>query len=346
MLLKSADKKDDQIIELERLVSIAPSDKKTRIEQELRNVRSGLKGEQEAAYLIDFDLKDSRNTLVLHDLRFEIDGRVAQIDHLLLHRTLTVYALETKSFHAGLKITEEGEFMRWNGFKKTYEGMASPVAQNDRHIAVLKDVFEQIDMPTRLGLRLAPTFESFVLISPNARVDRPKKYDTSRVLKADMLMDALDKRFEQEGVFERLASTAKLVSLETLMDIGQQLIQRHQPAKFNYAARFGLADADSAALVVEEPDPVAYVAEAAPAVAEQQKVDNGVKCRSCESGNLSVQYGKYGYYFKCADCDGNTPIKVSCGKEDHKERIRKDGPKFFRECEQCKTSSLYFVNPT
>ena len=107
-----------------------------------------------------------------------------------------------------------------------------------------------------------------------------------------------------------------------------------------------MADADSAALVVEEPDPVAYVAEAAPAVAEQQKVDSGVKCRSCESGNLSVQYGKYGYYFKCADCDGNTPIKVSCGKEDHKERIRKDGPKFFRECEQCKTSSLYFVNPT
>lgn len=346
MLLKSADNKDDQIIDLERLVSTAPADKKAKIEQELRNVRAGLKGEQEAAYLIDFGLKDSRNTLVLHDLRFEIDGRVAQIDHLLLHRTLTVYALETKSFHAGLKITEEGEFMRWNGFKKTYEGMASPVAQNDRHIAVLKDVFEQVDMPTRLGLRLGPTFESYILVSPNARVDRPKKYDTSRVLKADMLMDALDKRFEKEGVFERLASTAKLVSFETLNDIGQQLIKRHQPASFNYAARFGLADADSAALVIKEPDHVAYVAEAAPAVAEQQKADSGVKCRSCESGNLSVQYGKYGYYFKCADCDGNTPIKVSCGKEDHKERIRKDGSKFFRECEQCKTSSLYFVNPT
>lgn len=57
-----------------------------------------------------------------------------------------------------------------------------------------------------------------------------------------------------------------------------------------------------------------------------------------------MQYGKYGYYFKCADCDGNTPIKIGCGHDGHKERIRKDGVKFFRECEQCKTSSLYFVN--
>jgi hypothetical protein len=340
MLLKSADKKDEQIAELERLVSIAPTGSKARIEQELRNIRAGLKGEQEAAYLIDFGLRESRNTLVIHDLRFEIDGRVAQIDHLLLHRSLTVFVLETKSFHAGLKITEEGEFLRWNGFKKAYEGMASPVAQNERHIAVLKDVFDRVDMPTRLGLRLAPTFESYILVSPNARVDRPKKYDTSRVLKADMLMDALDKRFEKEGVFERLTSTAKLVSLETLEDIGRQLIARHQPVKFDYAAKFGLNKVADPAPVVEEPTPVAYIA-----VADQIKIDDRAKCRGCESGNLSVQYGKYGYYFKCADCDGNTPTKIGCGKDGHKERIRKDGPKFFRECEQCKTSSLYFVNP-
>lgn len=345
MLLKSADKKDEQILTLERLVSIAPSDNKTKIEQELRNVRAGLKGEQEAAYLIDFGIKDSKNTLVIHDLRLEVDGRVAQIDHLLLHRTLTVFVLETKSFHAGLKITEDGEFLLWNSFKKSYEGMASPVAQNDRHISVLKDVFELIDMPTRFGLRLAPTFESYILVSPKARVDRPKKYDTKRVLKADMLMDALDKRFEQEGVFERLANTAKWVSFETLKDIGQQLIQRHKPASFNYAARFGLSESHSPIQVVEEPAPAPYVAVTEQVVTEPKKTRIHVKCRSCGSLNLSVHYGKYGYYFKCAECDANTPIKISCGKDGHKERIRKDGHKFFRECEQCKTSSLYFLNP-
>lgn len=337
MLLKSADKKDDQIAELEQLVSIAPADRKAKIEQELRNVRAGLKAEQEAAYLIDFHLKDSKNTLVIHDLRLEVGGRVAQIDHLLLHRTLTVFVLETKSFHAGLKITEDGEFLRWNGYKKTYEGMASPLAQNERHIVVLEDAFKKIDMPTRLGMRLSPTLESYILVSPNARVDRPKKHDTSRVLKADMLMDAIDKRFEKEGLLETIASMAKFVSSDTIMDIGRQLVRQHQPIKFDCAARFGLSEVSPAVSVVEQPAPKAYVAASG-------QPDSNPKCRSCASGNLSAQYGKYGYYFKCTDCDSNTPIKIGCGKDGHKERIRKDGPRFFRECEQCATSNLYFVN--
>lgn len=339
MLLKSADKKDEQVADLERLLSIAPSEKKAKIEQELRNIRAGLKAEQEAAYLIDFHLKDSKNTLVIHDLRIEVGGRVAQIDHLLLHRTLTAFVLETKSFHAGLKITEEGEFLRWNGRKKTYEGMASPLAQNDRHIVVLKDAFNQIDMPVRLGMRLSPTFESYILVSPNARIDRPKKHNTSRVLKADMLVDAIEKRFEKEGVLETIASMAKCVSANTLEDIGRQLVLSHLRSKFDYAARFGLTDVSQAVSVIREPAPKAYAA-------DRGWADEKLKCRLCSSGNLSVQYGKFGYYFKCTDCDGNTPIKVSCGQDGHKERIRKDGPKFFRECEQCKTRSLYFVNPT
>jgi len=337
MILKSTDKKNDQIEELERLVSIAPSDRRAKIEQELRAVRAGLKAEQEAAYLIDFHLKDSKNTLVIHDLRLEVGGRVAQIDHLLLHRTLTAFVLETKSFHAGLKITDDGEFLRWNDYKKTFEGMASPVAQNERHVVVLKDAFKQLDMPTRLGMRLSPTFEPYVLVSPNARVDRPKKHDTSRVLKADMLIDAIDKRFEKEGVLETVAAMAKFVSTDTLLDIGRQLVRRHQPIKFDYAAKFGLSGVAATASVVEEPAPVAYVA-------DKEQTAEKPSCRSCSSEKLSIQYGKYGYYFKCADCDGNTPIKIGCGKNGHKERIRKDGPKFFRECEQCNSSALYFVN--
>jgi len=337
MLLKSADRKDEQIAELERLASIAPADRRAKIEQALRAVRAGLKAEQEAAYFIDFHLKDSKNTLVIHDLRLDVGGRVAQIDHLLLHRSLTAFVLETKSFHAGVKITDDGEFLRWNDYKKTYEGMASPVAQNERHVGVLKDAFKQLDMPTRLGMRLSPTFEPYVLVSPNSRVDRPKKHETSRVLKADMLIDAIGKRFEKEGVLETVAAMAKFVSTDTLLDIGRQLVRRHQPIKFDYAAKFGLSGMAATTSVVEEPAPAAYVA-------DREQTTEKPRCRNCSSEKLSIQYGKYGYYFKCADCDGNTPIKIGCGKEGHKERIRKEGLKFFRECEQCNSSVLYFVN--
>jgi len=337
MLLKSADRKDEQIAELERLASIAPADRRAKIEQALRAVRAGLQAEQEAAYFIDFHLKDSKNTLVIHDLRLDVGGRVAQIDHLLLHRSLTAFVLETKSFHAGVKITDDGEFLRWNDYKKTYEGMASPVAQNERHVVVLKDAFKQLDMPTRLGMRLSPTFEPYVLVSPNSRVDRPKKHETSRVLKADMLIDAIGKRFEKEGVLETVAAMAKFVSTDTLLDIGRQLVRRHQPIKFDYAAKFGFSGMAATTSVVEEPAPAAYVA-------DREQTTEKPRCRNCSSEKLSIQYGKYGYYFKCADCDGNTQIKIGCGKEGHKERIRKEGLKFFRECEQCNSSVLYFVN--
>lgn len=318
MILKHADNKDAQITQLEQLLTMAPADSRTMVERELRTVRAGLKGEQEAAYLIDFDMKESTKTGVIHDLRMEVGERVAQVDHLLIHRTLNIFVLETKHFNTGIKITEDGEFLRWNDYKKTYEGMASPLAQNERHIAVLKDALNQIEMPTRLGMRLSPVFHSYILVSPNARIDRPKRFDTSRIIKADMLGKAIDTKFEKERVLDTLGSMSRFVSKDTLEEIGRKLVALHQPASFDYAARFGIV--------------------------KEESVSHTNKCRGCGSGDLSVEYGRYGYYFKCRACDGNTPIKLDCGQRGHKERIRKENRNFYRECKECGTSSLFFVN--
>lgn len=337
MILKPYRGKDADINELEALLAAATAGDKPRIEQELWRVRAGSKGEKESAYYIDFDCGPSQNRVVLHDLRFEINGRVAQIDHLMINRLLDVYVFETKHFNSGIKITEEGEFMRWNDYKKAFEGMASPLAQNERHIQVLKDIFNQIEMPTRLGMRLPPSFQTLILISPNARIDRPKKFDTSRVVKADALEKTLMKDFDNAGVFSSLGSAAKIVSLETIQDIGRQLLLRHSPIKIDYAARLGL-----------NTEPVQVVAPVVPAAKPtapaSASVSEAPKCRACGSDKLSIQYGKYGYFFKCAACGGNSPIKLGCGVEGHKERLRKEGNSFYRECGECKSSSLYFRN--
>lgn len=174
MIIKSIDDKNVAVDVLEGLAGQADGQARKNIEVELRNVRSGHKGEKDAAYFIDFDLQKSKNWVVIHDLRVEAAGRVAQIDHLLINRVLQIYVLESKSFHSGMKITEEGEFLRWNDWKKTYEGMPSPLAQNERHVAVLQDAIKEISLPTRLGLRLEPTYEPYVLVSSQARIDRPK----------------------------------------------------------------------------------------------------------------------------------------------------------------------------
>ena len=311
-------------------MAAAPADRKRRIEQELRVVQAGVKGEQEAAYLIDFHFKDRESWVVIHDLRLEIDGRVAQIDHLLLHRCLDCYVLETKHFSSGMKITEDGEFLRWNHYKKTYEGMASPLAQNDRHVAVLRDAFDRIEMPTRLGVRLSPVFYPFVLVSPTARVDRPRKFDSSRIIKADALRDTINGLIDKTSVLNAIGSAARLVSVETLQEIGKQLVALHKPAAFDVAARFGITDRESTP---------------APAMSRVRIRGEKASCRACGSETLAIQYGKFAYYFKCTACGGNTPIKLTCGHAGHRERLRKDVARFYRECAECKSSSLYFVNP-
>ena len=339
MILKRIDNKDNQISELEHLLAIAPKDRKPMIEKELRLLRAGIKGEQEAAYLIDFDFKPSANTMVIHDLRLKISNRVAQIDHLLIHRTLNIFVLETKWFHSKMKITEHGDFLIWNNYKKAYGGMASPFTQNERHIAVLADAFKKIEMPSRIGMKLSPVFHSLVLISPEAVIERPSKYDTSHIIKADILKQTVDNQFEANGFFENVRSLSRVVSTETVKDIGYRLIALHKPATFDYVAKFGitgdhLKDKNNENLH----SPKIRVLKAVPSFSKP-------KCRHCNSDNMIVQYGRYGYYFKCNSCNKNTPINISCCKKGHKERIRKEGQYFYRECIDCKTSSLFFVNP-
>lgn len=348
MLIKHADSKQPAVDILENLKRRpdATEAQQQAVDKELKLLRAGIKGEEESAYLIDFDFKASKMTAVIHDLRLEINGRVAQIDHLLIHRTLTVFVLETKHFNSGMKITDEGEFLRWNDYKKTYEGMPSPLAQNERHIEVLKDAFGTIDMPTRLGIRLSPTYESYVLASAGARIDRSKKFDSSRIIKADVLLKTIEKQWDNEGLLDTLGSMSKLVSTETVEGIAKKLCSLHRPIVIDYAAKFGFGasppiPAETQSPKVPSPAPVAMT-EIPPPVTE---TTTNLVCRQCGSDKISVQYGKYGYYFKCAACEGNTPIKLGCGQDGHKERLRKDGRRFYRECAECKTSSQFFENP-
>lgn len=99
MILKETDSKAGQLAELEALMAApgVPPEKKLQIERELKILRAGIKGERDSAYDIDFYSGASKNRIVIHDLRLELNGRVAQIDHLVLNRLLEVYVLETKT---------------------------------------------------------------------------------------------------------------------------------------------------------------------------------------------------------------------------------------------------------
>jgi hypothetical protein len=223
MILKSADDKFPSVAKLEVLLKTGrvPPEKRDMVEKELKILKAGVKGEEESAYQIDFYLRDSKNTMVIHDLRLELaDSRVAQIDHLLIHRTFRFYILETKHFAHGIKITDTGEFLRWNDWKKHFEGMPSPIEQNQRHALVLGKVLEEMGISS-------PTIRSLILVAPNARIDRPKAdaFDTSMVVKADQFLSALDKDLAEAGAISLFGGLAKTLWQGSHEDVAKKLIE-------------------------------------------------------------------------------------------------------------------------
>jgi hypothetical protein len=198
MLIKARDNHDVDVETLRVLLDRQlPAKQRFLIEREIKCIGSGARGEESSAYYIDFRYKDSENWAVIHDLRLEHRGFVAQIDHLLINRFLDIYVLESKNYYYGIKITPEGEFLVWNG--KTFIAIESPIEQNKRHIDLLDKLLQQTGIvPTRLGIPISPSFLNYVMVAPNSRVDRPAKakFDTDMVIKADALMAAINKRID------------------------------------------------------------------------------------------------------------------------------------------------------
>ena len=154
MQLKATDDKQPDLDVLEGLLARPDLDPRRRrqIQDELWNIRAGEKTERDAHYEIEFHLGENRNHVTIHDLRLDIEGKVAQIDHLIIARLLEVWVCESKSFSQGVSINEQGEWTTWRDRRPV--GIPSPIEQNRRHIAVLERVVNSgtLNLPRRLGL--------------------------------------------------------------------------------------------------------------------------------------------------------------------------------------------------
>lgn len=260
MQIKAADDRQPDVDALTTLLDRSDVDAPTRkrIDQEIRQIRAGAAGERDAAYQIEFDLADSANRVTIHDLRLEVGGRVAQIDHLVINRLLDIWVLESKHFAEGVAINDHGE---WTGFfgGRAY-GMASPVEQNRKHIAVLEQVFATglVALPKRFGIAtIKPWIRGLVLVSTGARITRPRtKAAQSQVegpdsvIKADQLIATIDGDFDRRSTI----AIAKVVGAGKIERIGRDLAALHRPARNDWLARFGLSET-RAIIATRAPEP-------------------------------------------------------------------------------------------
>ena len=250
MLLKSADDKSGDVAALEALVRQSDVDARQRraIQDEIWSIRLGMKAEADAAYQLDFDLRDSKHWAVIHDLRIDLDGRVAQMDHLVISRLLEVFVCESKSYTGGVKITERGEWSTYRDRRPV--GIPSPVEQNRRHIAVLEEIVKRgyVELPQRI-VAIKPTYKNIILVSPGGLITRPRKMlpELDSVVKVDQFRTHLLNR----DISDR--QILKLVGSDTLADFGRQLVALHRPAKIDWAAKFGLPPTAPAAAPIAGP---------------------------------------------------------------------------------------------
>ena len=244
MIIKSF---QDRGSDIEALASLAarldcPPRTRNDIEVEQRKIRAGQKGEKDAAYSIDFFLGPRDEWAVIHDLPLEWQGRVAQIDHLLINRMLDVWVCESKHFSEGVSINEHGEFTSF--FNNRPRGIESPIEQNHRHVKVLESVLGSsiLPLPTRLGMTIRPNIRSVVLVSAQARISRPKQAfpGVETVIKADQLRSTINRAMDAMGVAGTFLAATKIIGVDTLRELANGLARLHRPRRFDWHARFGM----------------------------------------------------------------------------------------------------------
>jgi len=303
LIIKPADDRTHDIETLTALLNRADAATARRIEQEIRQIKAGIRGEEEAAYEMRVRLGDHPGRMVLHDLRIEHEGLVAQIDHLMINRLLDFWVCESKHFAEGVAINEHGEFTAFFG-SKPY-GVPSPIQQNARHITILKRFLDSgaVKLPTRLGFTIKPSLNSLVLVSKGARISRPKAKvpGLESVVKVDQLFQVTDKALDDSNPL----TLAKVVSEQTVQDLAREIARHHKPASFNWAAKFGLPpwvarDAPALARQPHQAGPGAAVSmapgarlpamppavvpvdiQATPAQAERDKPAREYRCHAC-----------------------------------------------------------------
>jgi hypothetical protein len=230
MLLKKADDKSKRLALLEdlQLSTLLDASQKKWLRQELIRVRKGMKGERDSAYYLDQYFKNGENHVVLHDLRIEFEGDVAQIDHLVINRTGFVFLIETKNYAGDVKINSHGEFVV--DYDGEEFGVPSPIEQSHRHERIVRRLMERLEIRNRTGGALE--CHHVVMFNAKSIIKRPpaSEFDTSNVIKADQFPSWHAKFVDKAtGVASIIQGLANVRARETVKEWGEKLARQHRP---------------------------------------------------------------------------------------------------------------------
>lgn len=287
--------------------------------------QAGMAAEKQMAFYLKRAFEDNPEVIILNNLRFNFNDDPAQIDHLVIHK-YGMIIIESKSVTSEVIINKRGEWIR--RYKQHDQGMASPIKQAERQANYLKKSLKRYGPKLPCGFLSQPTYDKLpidlvVAISDSGIIKPAKGAECDDVCKADevsdRVLDIIEGYKEELSVFRPFTMDA-----ETRESICTFLIKAHTPHE-----KMPLKTMEPKSLIE---------------VASQKIKEPSFRCGECRGKNIMIVSGQYGYYFKCRDCDHNTPIKQICESCKRIMKIRKERNRFFAECKGCKKSKHIFTN--
>ena len=303
---------------------------------------SGRKAEEQMAFYLRRFFGSSADVDVLNYLRIDLNGEVAQMDHLVLH-PFGLLIVESKSVSDGVQITDDGQWMRW--FNRKPSGMASPITQAQLQGRLLKELLEKA--VKQKGFFDQIRIDVLVAISDSGTITWPKSGALPEVCKADQVPDRINNRIEQ---FRKLRKEPDILTGDRRRLIADFLLKTHKPLvrSTTYAAPQHKVEEPRSEYKVSPANPISKAPDIhwgrEATAADKPAMFPTNCCKHCQSIRLEARSGQYGYYFSCRDCTKNTPIKFACIACGGDGKIRKQAENFFAECKVCSESNLFHNN--
>lgn len=251
---KQTDMIDQRLAVLEEIhAHVSNKDKRIakQVKGDILKLKAGHSAEKSAAYLLDKLFQESDRSILLHDLRLDLDGDIAQIDHLSINRYGFVKLYETKSFSTGIKIDDDGIFWRWDDYAKRYIEIPSPILQSQRHEVTLKNALNAIGYEPL-------HFSHYVLVDYKAKLIKPKARKFDNVCRPDRLEEVWKKEEEKPLNLRDLSAglkgvgrlfSGKALTPEQLQEFGDKLAKMHSVLQMDVWSRYGLEKPENAPAV-------------------------------------------------------------------------------------------------
>lgn len=289
MIFKEFDSKQEVLTTLKNLLKNSNSEKqKALISQDLNFITNGIESEKQNAYYINFYLANSKNLIVLHDIRLEHNGRTAQIDHMIMSR-FGIELFESKSFKGKLTINADNSLeVNYNG---TIKSFPSPIEQSKRHADVLQKFIEDnADLGKRIELLGGFNIKNVVLIHPETTITNKKLPDN--FFRADTYINKRIKDIDNIGVIEMFKTVSKMITIDSVKELAELIKNAHKPVEFNYENKYKISKVKEkdTQIVEKEIDIVSLEKDKKPKSSKQQ-LKEGDECPFCKS-KLLLRNGK------------------------------------------------------